>query len=236
MSRHGSWDDYRVEREEKNEIGGDVGETVVKHRRNRRAGEWGGGLEDRKECRDRKQQHRKDQTFSVAAENRRKDQQRCCCCCCCCQGHFTETPLHSSGYCRVRLTRSWHHRPGLGPSMLVAEQAGGGVTFNWRTLADVLAATQLGPNPAVPTTLRENRSWHEGSWNNCYYHDYYYWKIRPLLRFEHGSNHCNFFYCFFYFIHRVEQQVFKYLRHLWSSFYSTPQGFSHFSLFCYSQM
>lgn len=42
MSRHGCWDDYRVEREEKNERGGDVGETVVKHRRNRRADEWGG--------------------------------------------------------------------------------------------------------------------------------------------------------------------------------------------------
>lgn len=42
MSRHGCWADYRVEREEKKERGGDVGETVIKHRRNRRADEWGG--------------------------------------------------------------------------------------------------------------------------------------------------------------------------------------------------
>lgn len=38
MRGHGCWDDYRVKREEKNETGGDVRETVVKYRRNR----WGG--------------------------------------------------------------------------------------------------------------------------------------------------------------------------------------------------
>lgn len=38
------------------------------------------------------------------------------------------------------------------------------------------------------------------------------------------------YWFFFYFIHRVEQhQFFKYLLHVWSSFYSTPQVFSHFS-------
>lgn len=122
-------------------------------------GEWEEkGAKERKERRDRKQQQRKDQTFSVAAENLRKHQQRCCCrrycCCCCCQGHFTETPLHSSGppdpvltsqtrigcqRARGSTSRGWRH------------------TFNWKILA-VLAATRLGPDPAVPATLRENRS------------------------------------------------------------------------------
>lgn len=200
MSRHGCWDDYRVEREEKNERGGDVGETVVKHRRNRRADEWGG-----ENGRKRDQKREKNGMIANNTEKIKLSvlQQKI-------WGKISSVAVVVVVFVVVRVTLLKHlfiHKDAV-----VSTWPGPDITdLVWVPVRSwlnrlVVAHLQMediswcsGSNTVVPASLRENSSWHQGSWNNCYYHEYYYWKNRLVLRFEHGSNHCNFFIVFLFY-------------------------------------